>query len=559
MAAETDEEAAGSAETSGSSQSSHLALARDAALAFRELERGFDGTGVGPGGAFDPEDLDALADKEAQTRLRAERERDEDVEAPQPLSEAGADSAALQSLLETHQMHPSQYEATGTEPHLSKIARSTSWHVRKLTQVKDLLVPSGPQGGPHDAIFNLVNCIVGAGMLGLPITFVWSGYVLQSAIIVGVVAAMYGTAVLLLDAARATGRSSMEDIAKVSLGRYGGAGVDFLIAMGNFFALIAYCQLLADFSVELLTIITGSDSINRATTLIGITLIFPYPLSLMPNLNSLRFTSFLSVLGMVAFGIFLLVEILRVVFSSSLSLGPGIVPITFNGGGFLKGLPIVVFACGCHPSLLPIYTEQREEFKPTFAQKSMRPAFTFAAVMYLVAGVCGYLLFGEETADSILVNFEGRGGALIPIFAIFTIIIGTTYPLLAFVARVAIENLAWGDKEEIKAKRGWFIETWLYVLAVGVALATDDISMILSLGGALSTSLLALTLPGIVFLTEVHGYTLPWIGTKSARPRVPLCVALSDPKSYLAFGAIIAGILLAIGGATSSIVSVAVE
>jgi len=522
--------------------------------AFRQLERGFDDTGVGPGGAFDPEDLDALADREELATM-PERQNDARTELPEPVSEAGGESAALQTLLTTHQVHPSQYAGTGAEPHLSKIARSASWHVRKLTRVKDLLVPSGPQGGPRDATFNLVNCIVGAGMLGLPVTFVWSGFILQSIIIVGVAAAMYGTATLLLDAARASNRSSFEEIAKLSLGRYGGRLVDVLVAIGNFFALIAYCQLLADFAVELITIFTGS-SVNRSYTLVGITLIFPYPLSLMPNLNSLRFTSFLSVLGMLVFGIFLIVEVLRVVVSSSASLGPGLIPFTFSDGGFLKGLPIVVFATGCHPSLLPIYTEQREEHKPTFAQKSMRPAFLFAAVLYLVAGLCGYLLYGANTAPSILVNFEGRGGYLVPIFAIFTLIIATTYPLVAFVARVAIENIVWGDKEEIKEKRGWFIQTWLYVLAVGVALSTDDISVILSLGGALSTSLLALTLPGIVFLTEVHGYTVPWIGTKSSRPKVPLSTALTNPKSYLALAAVVAGILLAVTGTASSLATV---
>ena len=556
--------------SSGEEESTTSSVGADAALAFLQLERGFDETGVGPGGAFDPEDLDALADKEAES-VRRERGGGRESEsergtastttgeaassATPVLSDAGTDSAALQSLLETHQVHPSQYTGTGTDPHLSKIARNASWHVRKLTRVKDLLVPSGPQGGPRDATFNLVNCIVGAGMLGLPITFVWSGYILQSAIILGVAVAMYGTGVLLIDAARATGRSSMEEVAKVSLGRYGGKLVDFLIAIGNFFALIAYCQLLADFAVELITIISGA-TVNRAYTLVGVTLLFPYPLSLMPNLNSLRFTSFLSVLGMVAFGIFLIVEVLRVALSADKSLGPGIIPFTFADGGFLKGLPIVVFATGCHPSLLPIYTEQREEFKATFTTKSMRPAFCFAAILYLIAGLCGYLLFGENTADSILVNFEGRGGYLIPIFGIFTLIISTTYPLVAFVARVAIENIVWGDKAEIKEKRGWFIQTWLYVLAVGVALATDDISIILSLGGALSTSLLALALPGIVFLTEVHGYTLPWIGTRSSRPRVPLATALSDPKSYLALAAVVGGIMLAITGTASSLATI---
>jgi amino acid permease len=365
---------------------------------------------------------------------------------------------------------------------------------------------------------------------------------------------MYGTAVLLVDTARATGRSSLEDLARASLGRYGGPAVDFLVALGNFFTLIVYCQLLADFTVELLSLLMDSPDISRPPALIVVTLLLPYPLSLLSNLNSLRFTSFISVLALTSFTLFLLVQVVRVAASPSLSLGPGITPVTLTKATFLQAIPILIFSTSCHTSLLPIFAEQRDSFSVSTVRTAVRTAYTFIALIFLSVSLSGYLLFGVELSDSLLENFEGQGGLLIPIFLIFSLIVATAFPLVSFVARVALEGLVWGEREREREVRGWFIASLLYVGAVSVALVIEDTSLTLSLGGTLSTSLLSLSLPGLVYLTLVDGHTLPWM-TPSPSPPLSLSLSLRRPKSLLAAGSVVAGVLVAVTGTLSPFLS----
>lgn len=103
-----------------------------------------------------------------------------------------------------------------------------------------------PRATPSQSILNLVNCLLGAGVLGYPYCFKSCGLLLASAVMVVTLVACRVSYRLLLHASHLSGKRTYEGVAESALGKLGRPLVELCTAALNLGAIVAYLNILAD-------------------------------------------------------------------------------------------------------------------------------------------------------------------------------------------------------------------------------------------------------------------------------------------------------------------------
>jgi amino acid permease len=379
----------------------------------------------------------------------------------------------------------------GVQASLSSIVRAPFFHLSKWLGAKDVLVPSGPQASFAASVFNLVNSIVGGGILALPATMSWAGLAVVCVALPLLSLVMLMACWMLLDAADRVQGVSYEFLAKCAFGRYGSRFVDGILAVSSFLTLAAFLVLLGDFGTEIYELAFGVEP-NRVYVIITIGMVVCFPLSLLPTLNALRFASVIGVMCVAFF-----VGVLIYLYIDGFDSAPE--PTALRSDGFFRAFPVILFAFSCESTMFPIVAEMRADVRPR-AKRVVAMSFLIAFVVYSSVAVLGYLLFGDAIQDNIILSIaQIPGSPIVPVLIAFAFNIATAYPLQSFAARLAIVNVFWHDHRHV-TERGWFISSWLFVFAAFLAASGVSLGFVLALTGSIASSLLTLILPGLIYI-----------------------------------------------------------
>ncbi|KAF5832060.1 transmembrane amino acid transporter protein-domain-containing protein [Dunaliella salina] len=98
----------------------------------------------------------------------------------------------------------------------------------------------------RQSVFNLVNCILGAGLLGYPYCFKSSGIVLSTLIMLVCLMACRFSYLLLLYCTQLSSKRSYEDLTEQAVGRHGRTLVYICTAATNVGCIVAYLNIMAD-------------------------------------------------------------------------------------------------------------------------------------------------------------------------------------------------------------------------------------------------------------------------------------------------------------------------
>lgn len=188
----------------------------------------------------------------------------------------------------------------------SRIAFADSFFLTRWAPYKDLIVPSGPESSFFDATVNMVNCIIGPGMLCLPLAFAWSGYILTFILLVFLGFVNGFTADLLIKCCVHTKLTTYNEIAEKAYGRKMSIFVDLLIVIFGYGSMIAYMVALGDFGCAFVE--AFGVSCNRALVLYVFSLFTVFPLCMLQSLNAFKFASFVSLFFIITFMIVVVVQ-----------------------------------------------------------------------------------------------------------------------------------------------------------------------------------------------------------------------------------------------------------
>lgn len=287
---------------------------------------------------------------------------------------------------------------------------------------------------------NLINSIVGAGIIGIPFALRMSGLWAGTLLLLLVAIMTDKSLRLLIEQAyfhpklRNLNVRTYEELASYPFGTVGSGFVlsgMFIMAYG---AMIAYLLIIKDTIPTILGYEHGMHVLERNLILLSTTLVIVVPLSMQRDMASLSFSSAISVAADVVLVVFI------AAFSpvkETVEANGGLRQVLANDGIYSTlfiGLGILSTAMACQHSAFIVSNSLSNKTRMRWRWVTNQ-SIALSAILCLILGISGYLGFLGMTQGDVLNNFEhdsmqANAARLLLAFTMFL-----TYPMESFVAR----------------------------------------------------------------------------------------------------------------------------
>jgi len=418
----------------------------------------------------------------------------------------------------------------------------------KTSATSATLSKPNKQSGIFGASSNLINSIVGAGIIGIPYAINEAGLVAGIMLLVLVAFLTDKSLKIIVGLAsfhpklRNKDVRTFEDLAAFP---FGTAGANFILL--NMFvlaygAMLAYLLIIKDTIPSILGV---QDRLSKTLIMIVTSFTIMLPLSMQRDMASLSITSLFSVLA----------DIILVGFITAYS---PIKETIADAGGFTRvleedavnptifiGLGILSTAMACQHSAFIVSGSLENRTMKRWATVT---GFSIgvSAVLCLLLGVAGYLGFLDETQGNVLNNFDQDNDMAKIARFLLAITMFFTYPMECFVARhVMVQLVHAGDLDatddpshsgEDGEEAGGFgplnrRQSWtlgIYLMTLLPALVVDDLGPVLSFTGSLGGGCIAYMGPGLVYLGVNGDAFLSFVAGLLKQPESGGVVTASD-------------------------------
>jgi amino acid permease len=219
--------------------------------------------------------------------------------------------------------------------------------VSSLRSYTDLSDHAGASPPPLTGVtFNLVNAVVGVGVLAMPFCFREAGLLLGSALLVCIAALTERTLLLLVLSGQIAGAESYSGTALRVFGARAAIGVDVGIILLNFGTAVAYLDVVGDVLFS-----WSGDCGAKVGLLLLVAIAVVLPLSLIDDLSKLKFVS---VAGACVYALFAVV-VIALFFSGAGKSSRG--EHLWASVGMFRALPIVTLSFACHTVVFPVFVD----------------------------------------------------------------------------------------------------------------------------------------------------------------------------------------------------------
>eukprot|EP00045_Choanoeca_perplexa_P005195 m.44023 g.44023 ORF g.44023 m.44023 type:complete len:455 (+) comp12987_c0_seq1:130-1494(+) len=351
---------------------------------------------------------------------------------------------------------------------------------------------------------NMINSIVGAGIIGMPFALREAGFGFGVILIVfmGIVTD-FSVRVLVASGVKVN-KPSYQDMV---LHAYGVAGFRAL-SFGQFFfpifGMMAYGIIVGQTLPKVFNAMFGDSFLDDPRAVIAIfTFIVMMPLSMLKKMESLAKWSGLALIGVAVLIVITCVE------GNRLPRSPGRGNVNaFFQPRFVQAIGILSFAYVFHHNAFLVYTSIKDTNLARFSQAAHISVGT-AALLSLMLGIGGYYAFGQETQGDVLDNFPNDNRPANAARFFFGLVVMLTYPIECFVAREVIENYFFSESQPPTDRRHYGVTFILCMVAMAVSISVDKLGLILELNGIVNANLVAFILPGMCgakLLEGAHWY-----------------------------------------------------
>lgn len=329
------------------------------------------------------------------------------------------------------------------------------------------------------AVFNLSTTIVGAGIMALPATMKVLGLLPGIALIIFMAFLTDASIDLLIRFTRAGKALSYGGVMEDAFGSIGRMLLQVCVMVNNIGVLVVYMIIIGDVLSG-----TTSDGIHHSGVLQGwfgvhwwngrffvllITTLFVFaPLASLKRIDSLSYTSALSVALAVVFLVITAGITFFKLVTGTISmpkLFPDIVDYT-SAFNLFTVVPVLVTAYICHYNVHSIDNELEDN---TQIKSVVRTSLILCSSVYVMTSLFGFLLFGDETLDDVLANFDTNLG--IPYSSLLNDAVRVSYalhlmlvfPIVFFPLRLNLDGLLF-------PRRGPLVSDNLRFVSITVAL-----------------------------------------------------------------------------------------
>ena len=346
------------------------------------------------------------------------------------------------------------------------------------------------------AVINLLNTIVGAGILAMP--FAFKGIGMVSGICLQVIFCLCAqhSARLLLASYKLTSIRSYEGIATAALGRAGFVIYNLACFTNGAGSCLGYMVVVGDMVPPLLAEL-GFEC-EREWVIVLVAIFIMFPLSAQSDLSALQYASGVAILIYVVFTSTLLALYVR---GPHMPLDPQPALFKPGAGGWLRAISLTAFSFACMPAIFPIYQELANPTMPRITRIATM-AINIAALLYAITGAAAYGYFGEAVLGDVLLDlatFNALYYKLLRLGIGFSV--SLSYPVLQYTARRSLDQLMFGSTEGNAPRMRLMLETVAIVsVTLVLALYFTQIEVVLAYCGAVASTVTLLTFPPLTYV-----------------------------------------------------------
>lgn len=411
-------------------------------------------------------------------------------------------------------------------------SENQSAHKEKRDETTPLLpVKAEEEDGIHEfngasfsgAVFNLSTTIVGAGIMALPASIKMLGIIPGILMIILVALLTEASIDMMVRCSHQAKITSYGWLMGDSFGQWGRIALQASVVINNIGVMIVYMIIIGD-------VLSGTSTTgvhhrgifegwfgphfwnSRPVVLLATTIFVFAPLVSFKRLDSLRYTSALSVALAVVFVVITAgIAILRLIEGTAEipKLFPEIHELNSIWELF-TAVPVLVTAYICHYNVHSIDNEleDRSQTKPI-----VRTSLALCSSVYVATSFFAYLLFGEGTLSDVLANFDSD--LHIPFSSVFNDIVRVSYvvhvmlvfPIVFFALRLNLDGLLFPTSRHISHDNRRFTIITVSLLAV-IYLAANFIPSIwdaFQFTGATAAVLIGFIFPAMIILRDSYG------------------------------------------------------
>ncbi|WVQ71891.1 hypothetical protein IAR50_001433 [Cryptococcus sp. DSM 104548] len=405
------------------------------------------------------------------------------------------------------------------------LASGSSRRGSAITQEElDLLEIEGPnsasRGGLVEAVTNMANSIIGAGIIGLPYAVAEAGFVMGIFLIIAIAVISDWTIRLVILTSKLSGKSSYTETMDHCFGPLGGYAVSFFQFIFAFGGTAAFHVIIGDTIPRVISYIFPTLAehallgllVNRQVVICLCTVFISLPLSLHRDIVKLSKSSGFALISM---GVIVLSVVFRSVAVDTSLRGDSLDTFSLIKPGVFQAIGVISFAYACHHNSNYIY---RSIHVPTLDRFNTVTHIStgVSLVACLLVAVTGYVTFTDKTQGNILNNFAEDDWLINIARFCFGANMSTTIPLEVFVCREVIDESFYKGKP-FSQTRHVLVTCAIVFTTMLLALTTCDLGIVLELSGGLAASALAFILPAGAYFTLLSG---PW----TSRRKLPAAI-----------------------------------
>ena len=390
-------------------------------------------------------------------------------------------------------------------------------------------------GSTAGATLNLAIATVGAGLLSLPVAFYDAGIVLALGTLLVVAVFTVISIRFLTQATHKLNLHSYEDLSRELLGPSFESIARYMLLTYNIAVCISYIIIIGQMIEPLQTFVTPVFPILATSkhTMVAFWFVVMLPMSLVRNISSLRYSSFLAI----AAAVYLAAAIVYRYFvpfvtigdaalallsnrtesryhhgghdvhrrrlhvnHEALQLHPMIVSLfTWHGALTMLSMPVLMFSYDCQVLVFEIY----HSLARRTVNKMTKVAFgsvVMVSVLYGAVGLFGYLSHGQYTQDNILSNYNPEEDVVFAFaYALYVLPVVMAYTLMLFPTRDSIFNKLYGYSAGGEAE----VSDWTFrvtsillgLFSVVVAVVVPGMTGMIALVGGMCSSTLTMIYP----------------------------------------------------------------
>lgn len=372
------------------------------------------------------------------------------------------------------------------------------------------------------SIVNLVKVIIGSGILCLPFVFSQTGLVLgATTLITCAFVVVFALHLLGLSVLQAFERGKDASFHSLSHAAFGGRQaattlVNVCVILVAFGSGVAYIVVIGDLLPEMVEYLGFETNLwrSRGFWMTAIGWGVEFPLCLLPNLDSLKFSSMIGTVGI----LYILIVVSVFAYGAipvpppqqHVSMWPPPHSPHTSTAGMFESIGICVFTFGCSKNFPSLIVELKQ---PTVRRVDtlIVSAVGICAVIYMIVGICGSVAFGASVAGNSLKSFPndpGTLGGLVSAFARVAMavnVMGSIPFCVQPLRAIVLQMLPSGSPPDASVTLRSTVTFVLFLFMWGAALVLTNLDEILAFVGSTADIAISFALPGLFYYLSSRG------------------------------------------------------